>query len=214
MSYASNAAQTVAVRPIVTWTIAAIGLNVIIQIIRLQQTDSAAWLFWDYTGRLAVLAMLAANPVVRATVYRRERLKISLAIVINWGLLLIPILFATHVAGQLYAAYLPALRLGGYPRPDGCLLIFDLTFGVALIALHEEIVFRRAMRQALGAIGDGRKMAFISAILFGIFHWWTGIPNMILAGVFGYVAMRIYGRSGALWPLVIIHYFADLWAST
>lgn len=37
---------------------------------------------------------------------------------------------------------------------------------------------------------------------------------MIFAAVFGYVAMRIYCRSGALWPIVAIHYLADFWAFT
>jgi uncharacterized protein len=79
------------------------------------------------------------------------------------------------------------------------------------VALHEEIVFRRVMREVLAPLGDGRAMALVSAVLFGAFHWWTGIPNMVAAGVFGYIAMRIYCHSGALWPLVVIHYLADLW---
>src|SRR3569623_1382303 len=107
MSDASHAAQTVAVRPIVGWTIAAICLNVLFQIVRLQQADPPTWLFWDYAGRLAVLAVLAVNPAVRAAIYRRERLKISPAIVINWGLLLIPISFATDTAARVYTAALP-----------------------------------------------------------------------------------------------------------
>jgi membrane protease YdiL (CAAX protease family) len=211
MTDASNAVQTMAARPILAWTTAAICLDVLSQIIRLQQTDPAAWLFWDYAGRLAVLAVLAADPAVRRAAYRRERLKISLAIVINWGLLLIPISCATWIAAQIYSATLPALRLGAYPRPDGWLLLFDLTAGLVLVALHEEIVFRRVMREVLAPLGDGRSMALVSALLFGAFHWWTGIPNMAAAGIFGYVAMRIYCRSGALWPLVVIHYLADFW---
>jgi membrane protease YdiL (CAAX protease family) len=214
MSDASHAAQTLAVRPIVVWAIAAIGLNVLAQIVRLKQTDPAYWLFWDYAGRLAVLAVLAVHPSVRAAVYRRERLKISLAIVINWGLLLIPLFIAIRIAGSIYTAYLPELRLGGYPRPEGWLLLFDLTAGIALVALHEEILFRRAMRDVLASRGGGRAMAVVSGMLFGAFHWWTGIPSMVGAGIFGYVAMRIYCRSGALWPLVVIHYLADLWFFT
>ncbi len=214
MSDASHAAQTVAVRPIVGWTIAAIGLNVLCQIMRLQQTNPASWLFWDYAGRLAVLAMLAIHPAVRAAVYRSERLEISLAIVINWGLLFVPFFIAARIAGDIYAAHLPELRLGGYPRPDSWLLLFDLTAGIALVALHEEILFRRAMRDVLAPLGDGRVMAVVSGVLFGAFHWWTGIPSMVGAGIFGYVAMRIYCRSGALWPLVVIHYLADLWFLT
>jgi predicted Abi (CAAX) family protease len=34
---------------------------------------------------------------------------------------------------------------------------------------------------------------------------------MIFAGVFGLFAMLLYRRSGALWPIVVIHYLADLW---
>jgi len=211
MTDASNAVQTMAARPILAWTIAAICLDVLSQTIRLQQTDPGAWLFWDYAGRLAVLAVLAADPAVRRAVYRRDRLKISLAIVINGGLLLIPISCATWIAAQIYSAALPPLRLGAYPRPDGWLLLFDLTAGLALVALHEEIVFRRVMREVLAPLGDGRSMALASAVLFGAFHWWTGVPNMVAAGIFGYVAMRIYCRSGALWPLVVIHYLADFW---
>lgn len=181
------------------------------QIIRLQQTEPEAWLFWDYAGRLAVLALLAVNPAVRAAVYHPVPLKISLAIVINGGLLLIPISCATWIAGRIYAAYLPVFRLGFYPRPDGWLLLFDLTAGIALVALHEEIFFRRAMRLALTGFGDGTTMIVVSAVLFGAYHWWTGVPNMIFAAVFGYMAMQIYRRSGALWPIVVIHYLADLW---
>jgi uncharacterized protein len=214
MRGAGNGERSASTRSIIAWMIVAGCAEVTSQIIRLQQTDPAVWLFWDYAGRLAALALLAADPAVRAAVYRPERLRISLAIVINRGLLLIPIFCATWVAGHIYAAFLPVPRLGTYPRPDGWLLIFDLTIGIALVALHEEIFFRRAMRLALGGLGDGRAMILISGVLFGAYHWWTGVPNMVSAGIFGLVAMQLYCRSGALWPIVVIHYLADLWYFT
>lgn len=210
MASAGNDRQSAASRTIIVWMIATTGAELVSQIIRLQQTAPPAWLFWDYAGRVAALALLAANPAVRGAVYRAEPLRISLAIVINWGLLLIPICGAAIVAGYIYAAYLPTFRLGTYPRPDGWLLIFDLTFGLALVALHEEIVFRRAMRLALGGLGDGRAMTFVSSVMFGGYHWWTGVPNMIFAGVFGGFAMLLYRRTGALWPVVILHFMVDL----
>ncbi|MDQ7248510.1 CPBP family intramembrane glutamic endopeptidase [Dongia sedimenti] len=210
MASAGNGQQFAASRAIIGWMIAATGAEVMSQLIRLQQTEPPAWLFCDYAGRLAALALLAANPAVRGVVYRAEPLKISLAIVINWGLLLIPICGAAIVAGHVYAAYLPTFRLGTYPRPDGWLLIFDLTFGLALVALHEEIVLRRAMRLALGGLGDGRAMTAVSSLLFGGYHWWTGVPNMIFAGVFGVFAMLLFRRTGALWPVVVLHFMVDL----
>jgi membrane protease YdiL (CAAX protease family) len=214
MRGAGNGESSTSAVSIIAWVIFAACAAVAAQVIRLQQTDPAAWIFWDYAGRLAALALLAANPAVRAAIYRSERLKISLAIVINCGLFLIPISCATWIAGNIYAAFLPVLRLGSYPRPDGWLLVFDLTIGLALVALHEEIFFRRAMRLALGGLGDGRAMILVSGVLFGAYHWWTGVPNMIGAGIFGLVAMQLYCRSGALWPIVVIHYLADLWYFT
>lgn len=39
------------------------------QILRLQQTEPEGWLIWDYAGRIATMALLAANPAVRAAAY-------------------------------------------------------------------------------------------------------------------------------------------------
>src|SRR3954471_3845905 len=99
MRGAGNGESSTSGVSIVVWLIAANCVAVTSQIIRLQQTDPAAWLFWDYAGRLAALAVLATSPAVRAAVYRPEWLRTSLAIIINWGLLLIPIFCATSIAG-------------------------------------------------------------------------------------------------------------------
>ncbi len=121
---------------IIAWMIVVGCAELTAQIIRLQQTDPTAWLYYDYAGRLAVLALLAANPAVRTAVYRPERLKISLAVVINWGLLLIPILCAARIVGQLYAAFLPTFRLGTYPRPDGWLSTSAQARSGPIVVIH------------------------------------------------------------------------------
>lgn len=202
-------AQPSATGSISRWLLMACATNVAWQIIRLQQTSTTSWLLCDYAMRLSTLALLAANPAVRKAIFGPERLRVSLAIAINWGLLLIPITWLAWIIGDAYAAFLPEFRLGFYPAPAGWLRSFDLTFGIALVAIHEELVFRRAMRMALAELGDGRAMTLVSALLFGAYHWWTGVPNMIYATIFGIVAMVIYRRVGALWPVMVIHYLAD-----
>jgi membrane protease YdiL (CAAX protease family) len=184
------------------------GATVAWQIIRLQQSD---WLWYpfDYAGRLVILGLLAVHPTLRASLFRRERLKISLAIVINWGLALIPILFLTRLVAFGIATLLPDLRVGFYPVIHGPLYLFDMTFGIALVAAHEELCFRRAIPLALSGLGNGAANNIASAVLFGAFHWWLGIPTMIEAAVFAVVALAVYRRSGALWPLMVIHYIAD-----
>src|ERR1700751_2695219 len=47
------------------------------QIVRLQQSDPAAWIFWDYAGRLGALAVLGAIPAARKVAFRQERLQIT-----------------------------------------------------------------------------------------------------------------------------------------
>ena len=60
------------------WFPVAILPMVASQIVRLQQSDPAAWIFWDYAGRLAALAVLAFIPLARKIAFRRERLQINL----------------------------------------------------------------------------------------------------------------------------------------
>lgn len=201
-------------RLIIPWLVATAAVSTVWQVVRLHQLDPGLWLACDYAFRLMALGMLAVNPAVRAAIFQREKLKVSLAIVINWSFVLIAALILAWILGEIYGAFLPSLRLGFYPRPEGWLNLFDLTFGIALVAVHEELVFRRALRLALTGLGDGKAMIMVSALLFGAFHWWTGIPNVFYATVFGVVAMLIYCQAGALWPIVAIHYLADLVAFT
>jgi uncharacterized protein len=196
---------------IAMWMLAAAGAAAISQVIRLQHTGPASWLFWDYAGRLTVLLLLALHPAVRSAVFRFQRPQVSIRVAVTWGLLFVPIMSALWLAGRIYAGFLPEFRLGSYPRPQGWLLFFDVTVGLALVAFHEEIFFRRAMSLALSKLGDGAAMILLSGVLFGAYHWWTGVPNMINAAGFGIAAMWIYRKIGALWPLVVIHYLTDLW---
>ena len=101
-------------RATIVWLVAIAGVDITWQIARLQQTDWR-WYPYDYAGRLLILGLFAIDPAMRATVFRRERLKISLAVVINWGLALIPIMILAQAFGTVIATFLPDLRLGFYP---------------------------------------------------------------------------------------------------
>jgi hypothetical protein len=54
---------------IIAWMMVAGCAEVTSQILRLQQTEPEGWLIWDYAGRIATMALLAANPAVRAAAY-------------------------------------------------------------------------------------------------------------------------------------------------
>jgi uncharacterized protein len=182
------------------------------QMLRLQHHDAASWLFWDYTGRLCGLAVLAAIPAARVVAFRREVRRLP-----HWNIALLIagiVLMCIGLVGlgRVINAALPTTILGGYPRPHGWLRLVDLTFGLALVAFNEEIVFRRCARHMLQPhLGDGHLLVLATSLLFGAYHWWTGLGNIIGVSITGALFMLFYQRSATLWPVILAHYLVDLY---
>ncbi|MCK1387143.1 CPBP family intramembrane glutamic endopeptidase [Bradyrhizobium sp. 21] len=202
------------VRPIPTplWFAAALFPMVVSQIIRLQQSDPAAWIVWDYAGRLGALAVLSAIPAARTIAFRFEPLRIARWEVTIW---IVGIVLADHYLGEWIRrtinGWLPATVLGAYPETQGWLHVADIFFGLGLVALNEEIVFRRCARHLLQShLDDGYALVLVTSFMFGAYHWWTGFGNIGAAVVTGGLLMTLYRRSGALWPAVLGHYLADI----
>ncbi len=106
---------------------------------------------------------------------------------------------------------LPATVLGSYPQLSGGLYLVDVVLGIALVAYSEEIVFRRCARHVFKThLGDGYRLAFVTSFLFGAYHWWTGVGNIVEAAMMGVLLMLFFQRAHALWPMVLGHYLADI----
>jgi hypothetical protein len=143
--------------PAPLWFVAALVPMVASQLIRLQQSDPAAWIFWDYTGRVGALVVLGAIPSTGKVAFQQERLRIAYWEVVSWivGIVLIDQYVCGWVRRTINAA-LPATVLGRYPETQGWLHSVDIVFGLALVAYSEEILFRRCARHLFqGYFGDG-----------------------------------------------------------
>jgi uncharacterized protein len=198
--------------PAPIWFAATLITMVASQIIRLQQSDPTTWIFWDYAGRLGALAVLGAIPSARIVAFKWERLQIALWEATIWivGIVLVDHYVCGWIRRTLNAA-LPATVLGGFPETHGLLHIVDATFGLALVAFSEEIVFRRCARYLFRLyLNDGLAVVVVTSILFGAYHWWTGIGNIVEAVLIGVLLMLFYRRSGALWSVVLAHYLTDV----
>lgn len=194
------------------WFVAAVFPMVASQILRLQQTDPATWIFWDYAGRLGALAVLIVIPSARTVAFRWQSLQMRHWEAVLWvvGLVLLDHYLGGCVRRTVNAA-LPAMVLGVYPAPQGWLQIIDDVLGLALVAFSEEVVFRRCARNLFTTyLGDGYALVAVTSILFGAYHWWTGIGSMIEALLMGVFLMLFYKRSAALWPVVLAHYLIDV----
>jgi membrane protease YdiL (CAAX protease family) len=198
--------------PAPLWFVAVLFPMVASQILRLQQTDPATWIFWDYAGRLGALAVLVAVPSARVAVFRWRQLRTTPWEAALWivGIVLVDHYFCGWLRQTINVA-LPATVLGAYPTPHGWLQVVDDVFGLALVAYSEEMVFRRCARHLFETyLGDGYALVAVSSLLFGAYHWWTGIGNIVEAVIVGVLLMMFYRRSAALWPVVLAHYLTDI----
>jgi CAAX protease family protein len=153
--------------PAPLWFVAALVPMVASQIVRLQQSDPATWIFWDYAGRLGALAVLGAIPSARIVTFRWERLRMARWEAAFWivGIVLVDHYLAGWIRRTIYTA-LPATVLGAYPEPHGWLHIVDVVFGLALVAYSEEIVFRRCARHLFQIyLNDGYALVVVTSML-------------------------------------------------
>jgi membrane protease YdiL (CAAX protease family) len=193
------------------WFVAALVPMVVSQLVRLQQSDPVAWIFWDYAGRLGALAVLGAIPAARKVAFRQERLQITGLEIVIWvaGIVAVDHYLCGWIRRTINAA-LPATVIGHYPASQGSLHVLDIVFGVALVAFSEEVVFRRCARSVFQKyFSDGLTLVLVTSILFGCYHWWTGVGNIAEAMLIGILLMLFYQRSMALWPVVLAHYLTD-----
>lgn len=180
------------------------------QLFRLHQDAALPWLLADYAGRLFVLGLLFILPAGRAVLLRAEKRRASRLEAILWIIGLVLVFSWSGLFEWLWQLF-PDGRLGDYPRPTGWLYLFDLTCGIALVALHEEMVGRRLAAVALQRFFRSEwLLILVSALIFAAYHWWTGIGNMIGCLIYGLAAMACYRRTGSLWPVGIAHYLIDV----
>jgi hypothetical protein len=194
------------------WFLAAALPMIAAQMLRLQQTEAAAWLLCDYAGRLGTIAVLAAMPVARRVAFARpaptmDAGRIAIWIVALW----LATIFGIDLVKRILVYGVPVRPLGFYPKLDGWLRGFDLAIGLWLVAYSEELLFRRCARVVFARwLGDGWAMVLASALLFGAFHWWTGPWNALAATVTGALLMQLHRRANVLWAAVVAHYCIDL----
>ncbi|MEQ8442441.1 MAG: CPBP family intramembrane glutamic endopeptidase [Alphaproteobacteria bacterium] len=95
--------------------------------------------------------------------------------------------------------------------PSTTLKLFDLTAGLLLVAVTEELVFRKFAFLAFDrySVSPGRTLLY-SSLIFAAIHWETGWVNSITAFLFGWLAMTVYMSTRRLWPCILVHYLINL----
>lgn len=171
----------------------------------------------DYGISLLLLAVLLRCLPVRQLVFGDGRLGLARTLGLGLAILIAMIGWdqAAWVASWLGESDL-LRRWSGFPRlPWGGLRVFDLTVGLVLVAVTEEVVFRGVFAQVWAARRYSvLSLYLVSSLAFALLHLWQGTLPLLQAFGASLLLMLVYRRCGALWPPILVHYLFNLFVFT
>lgn len=171
------------------------------------------WLAVDYGSRflaIGIILWLLKQKISLPAEFGLKRIPLRQGLM--WMLLLTLTGVLIDQAGwRFFEKILPHTQLAAMPKIDSPFVkTFDLTFGVALVAVSEEIVFRGYCYSALYDLMGPRLLVPVSALLFGLIHWSAGLHAVISTALWGVLPMVAMIRTGSVVPAMIAHYITDL----
>ena len=88
--------------------------------------------------------------------------------------------------------------------------MIDLTFGLLMVGVFEELVFRGYMLTFLRRYTQHPFwIILISSLAFGLIHWSLGLQAIIVTSLAGAAFMVIYLISRSLPPIMLAHFAVD-----
>ena len=84
----------------------------------------------------------------------------------------------------------------------------DLTFGLFVVGIFEELIFRGFMHTFISRYSDNLfAIVAISSVAFGLIHWSLGLHAVLITSIIGAVFMIAYIRTRSL-PAIMLAHFA------
>lgn len=101
--------------------------------------------------------------------------------------------------------------LGGMPEiRNGAWNRFDLSIGLLLVGLLEELVFRAYAYTVIRRYtASPAAIIAISAIAFGLIHWSLGSNSVLITAAIGAVFMAFYLRTRSVAALALAHFIVN-----
>jgi membrane protease YdiL (CAAX protease family) len=171
------------------------------------------WLLIDYGSRLLAVGIVLAlmqRKISSAAEFGLTGIPFRSGLV--WLLLLTTTgILIDQVAWRFLEQHLPYTQLAIMPKIKSPFVnIFDLIFGVTLVAVSEEIVFRGYFYSTLHERLSPGALVALSAVLFGMIHWSQGLHAIVSAALWGILPMVSMIRTRSIIPAAIAHYITDL----
>ena len=169
------------------------------------------WLGADYGFKVAALAL-----IILLTPLRRAAADQNLTVARTEAILLVLVAsaFVISVFDVIYPLIVEAIpdtALQEMPEIGSASVFWlDITAGLALTAIAEELVFRRLFYNVLRPFFTSSVLFVLaSAVVFGLIHWSGGVANVVSAAIAGVALMALMLRTGSVVPAIVAHYLVN-----
>jgi len=96
--------------------------------------------------------------------------------------------------------------------PDAHVRVADLLLGLFLVALSEELVFRRFLFAIIERWSQkGLVVILISSTIFALVHFTSGVADTLNAFVHGVLLGSAFWKARRISVCIAAHYLIDLW---
>jgi membrane protease YdiL (CAAX protease family) len=196
------------------WTILLLGPFYANDLADIYVQDWRIWLMIDYTA-VKLLPLLVLAWLIQTDKITPAQLGVSgVSPLVFAAVLYAALLFGTFIDQN---AILLIGRIAGHPRLGGMPEIaspffrrLDLTIGLMMVAVCEELVFRGYLLAALRRFTrDPLVIVLVSAVAFGLIHWSGGMHRVVATGLIGAIFMMLYIRCRSVHPLIVAHFLIN-----
>jgi len=89
---------------------------------------------------------------------------------------------------------------------------FDLTVGMLLVAVSEELVFRGVLLSFLRKHMSTLSASIVSIVVFGLIHWGRGLESVVGSCVWAILPTYFVVKYRSIYPVIIAHFVTDFLA--
>ena len=169
------------------------------------------WLFIDYVGvklfPFLVVLWLIQSKKMRVSEFGLTTQTIPSFLVVFLVVALVGTIIDQN--GYQIVAKLPGYSpLGGMPAITNPVWNWiDLTFGLFMVGIFEELIFRGYMHTFISRYTRSSfAIVVTSAVAFGLIHWSLGLHDVLITSTIGAVFMTAYLRTRSLPALMLAHF--------
>lgn len=172
------------------------------------------WLFVDYAGA-KLFPFLVVLWLIHGKKWRASEFGLTTETIPSFlGVFLVVALAGTIIdqnGYQLIAklpGYSPLGRMPAITNPFWNWI--DLTFGLLLVGIFEELIFRGYMHTFISRYTRSSfAIVVISAVAFGLIHWSLGLHDILITSTIGALFMIVYLRMRSLPAIMLGHFVVN-----